>query len=99
MSTVSFAPRAAGAALAGALMLGGCAAKAQAPMATAKPHHTAEGFRNPTAARSPSEALDQPPRDLAQARAAAGIDEAAFGVLAIGQTRWLPAREARQSPP
>ena len=45
------------------------------------------------------EALDQPPRDLAQARAAAGIDEAVFGVLAIGQTRWLPAREARQSAP
>lgn len=45
------------------------------------------------------EALDQPPRDLARARAAAGVDEAAFGVLAIGQTRWLPAREARQSSP
>ena len=45
------------------------------------------------------EALDQPPRDLAQARAAAGIAESEVGVLAIGQTRWLPAREARQSAP
>lgn len=45
------------------------------------------------------EALDQPPRDLPRARAAAGVDEAAFGVLAIGQTRWLPARQARQSAP
>ena len=45
------------------------------------------------------EALDQPPRDLAQARAAAGLAEADFGVLAIGQTHWLSAREARQSAP
>ena len=38
------------------------------------------------------EALDEPPRDLARARAAAGVTEAAFGVLAIGQTRWLAPR-------
>jgi N-acyl-phosphatidylethanolamine-hydrolysing phospholipase D len=45
------------------------------------------------------EALDQPPRDLAQAREAAGLPETGFGVLAIGQTRWLAARVARQSAP
>lgn len=45
------------------------------------------------------EPLDQPPRDLAQARSAAGLAEADFGVLAIGQTRWLPAHDARQSRP
>jgi N-acyl-phosphatidylethanolamine-hydrolysing phospholipase D len=45
------------------------------------------------------EALDQPPRDLARERLAAGIAEVDFGVLAIGQTRWLRAREARQSAP
>jgi N-acyl-phosphatidylethanolamine-hydrolysing phospholipase D len=45
------------------------------------------------------EALDQPPRDLAQAREQAGVQESEFGVLAIGQTRWLSARVARQSAP
>jgi N-acyl-phosphatidylethanolamine-hydrolysing phospholipase D len=45
------------------------------------------------------EPLDQPPRDLGQARAAIGLPEAAFGVLAIGQTRWLRPRDARQSGP
>ncbi|AMO22959.1 MBL fold metallo-hydrolase [Ramlibacter solisilvae] len=43
------------------------------------------------------EALDQPPRDLAAARSAAGIPEADFFVLAIGETRWLPAMQG-QSP-
>jgi N-acyl-phosphatidylethanolamine-hydrolysing phospholipase D len=45
------------------------------------------------------EPLDQPPRDLAKARDAAGLAAQDFTVLAIGQTRWLPAREARQSSP
>ncbi|MBK0391088.1 MBL fold metallo-hydrolase [Ramlibacter algicola] len=45
------------------------------------------------------EALDQPPRDLARARDAAGVAAQDFGVMAIGQTRWLPARNARQSLP
>lgn len=40
------------------------------------------------------EALDQPPRDLAAARRAAGVADDAFEVLAIGQTRWLPPRPA-----
>ena len=38
------------------------------------------------------EALDQPPRDLAAARQAAGLADDAFEVLAIGQTRRFPAR-------
>jgi len=38
------------------------------------------------------EPLDQPPRDLAAARAAAGIAEEDFFVMKIGQTRWLPAK-------
>lgn len=41
-----------------------------------------------------SEALDQPPRDLAAARQAAGLPDDAFEALAIGQTRWLPPRPA-----
>jgi hypothetical protein len=45
------------------------------------------------------EAFDEPPRDPAQERLAAGIAEADFGMLAIGQARWLRAREARQSAP
>jgi N-acyl-phosphatidylethanolamine-hydrolysing phospholipase D len=45
------------------------------------------------------EPLDQPPRDLAAARQAAGLEAADFSVLAIGETRWLPARAARQSMP
>jgi N-acyl-phosphatidylethanolamine-hydrolysing phospholipase D len=45
------------------------------------------------------EPLDQPPRDLAQARQAAGLDEAAFFTMKIGQTWWAPAGEARQSTP
>lgn len=38
------------------------------------------------------EPLDQPPRDLALARQAAGVAEAAFVTLQIGETRKLPAR-------
>ena len=38
------------------------------------------------------EALDQPPHDLQSARDAAGLAPAAFGVLAVGETRVLPAR-------
>ena len=38
------------------------------------------------------EALDQPPRDLATARAAAGLADDAFFVLAVGETRRLTAR-------
>ena len=45
------------------------------------------------------EALDRPPRDLARAREAAGVAAQDFDVMAIGQTRWLPARVARQSLP
>lgn len=45
------------------------------------------------------EALDQPPRDLAVARQAAGLSEDEFFLLAVGQTRWLPPRGARQSGP
>lgn len=40
------------------------------------------------------EALDQPPRDLAAARAARGLGEADFSVMAIGETRTLPRRAA-----
>ncbi|XAH24170.1 MBL fold metallo-hydrolase [Xylophilus sp. GW821-FHT01B05] len=43
------------------------------------------------------EALDQPPRDLATARAAQGLTEADFSVMAIGETRRLPRRTI--SPP
>jgi len=46
-----------------------------------------------------NEALDQPPRDLALARQAAGLAESEFSVLAIGQTRWLAPRAAPQSSP
>ncbi len=45
------------------------------------------------------EPLDQPPRDLARARQAAGLAEDVFSVLAIGQTRWLAPRGQRQSRP
>ncbi|HYF41808.1 MAG TPA: MBL fold metallo-hydrolase [Ramlibacter sp.] len=45
------------------------------------------------------EPLDQPPRDLAQARQAAGLADADFFVLKIGQTRWLEPRQPRQSTP
>ncbi len=45
------------------------------------------------------ESLDQPPRDLALARQAAGLPEDDFFLLAIGQTRWLAPRGARQSAP
>jgi N-acyl-phosphatidylethanolamine-hydrolysing phospholipase D len=38
------------------------------------------------------EALDQPPRDLDAARRAAGVAEADFFTLAIGETRWLAAQ-------
>jgi N-acyl-phosphatidylethanolamine-hydrolysing phospholipase D len=45
------------------------------------------------------EPLDQPPRDLAQARRAAGVADDEFAMLRIGETRWLQARVARQSTP
>lgn len=38
------------------------------------------------------EPLDQPPLDLAAARAALGVGEEVFSVMKIGQTRQLPAR-------
>jgi N-acyl-phosphatidylethanolamine-hydrolysing phospholipase D len=41
------------------------------------------------------EPLDQPPKDLAIARTAAGVPEDAFFLLAVGETRLLPARTAR----
>jgi len=41
------------------------------------------------------EALDEPPRALARQRGAHGLDEQDFFVLAIGETRRLPRREAR----
>ncbi|MES2977593.1 MAG: MBL fold metallo-hydrolase [Pseudomonadota bacterium] len=40
------------------------------------------------------EPLDQPPRDLANARAAAGLAEEEFFLMKIGETRQLPARPA-----
>jgi N-acyl-phosphatidylethanolamine-hydrolysing phospholipase D len=45
------------------------------------------------------EPLDQPPRDLAQARQAQGVAEQDFFVLRIGETRWLEPRKPRQSQP
>jgi N-acyl-phosphatidylethanolamine-hydrolysing phospholipase D len=41
------------------------------------------------------EPLDQPPKDLAAARTAAGVPEADFFLLAVGETRKLPARGVR----
>jgi len=38
------------------------------------------------------EALDQPPKDLAQARDAVGMDKDEFAVIAIGETRKFPIR-------
>ncbi len=43
------------------------------------------------------EPLDQPPKDLAAARTAAGVPEADFFLLAVGETRKLPARAVRQA--
>lgn len=40
------------------------------------------------------ESLDQPPKDLAAARAAKGLPQEAFDVMAIGQTLKLPRRKA-----
>jgi N-acyl-phosphatidylethanolamine-hydrolysing phospholipase D len=40
------------------------------------------------------EPLDQPPRDLAMARAARGLAEADFTVMKVGETRALPVRSA-----
>jgi N-acyl-phosphatidylethanolamine-hydrolysing phospholipase D len=40
------------------------------------------------------EPLDQPPKDLAAARGAAGVPESEFFLLAVGETRKLPARKA-----
>lgn len=45
------------------------------------------------------EPLDQPPKDLAQARQAAGLPDQDFFTLGIGQTRWLQPRQTRQSKP
>jgi N-acyl-phosphatidylethanolamine-hydrolysing phospholipase D len=41
------------------------------------------------------EPLDQPPKDLATARTAAGLADDAFFLLAVGETRQLPARSVR----
>ncbi len=38
------------------------------------------------------ESLDQPPKDLAAARTAQGLKDEDFSVMAIGETRFLPAR-------
>ncbi len=40
------------------------------------------------------EPLDQPPQDLAAARAAKGLKDDDFSVMAVGETRFLPARPA-----
>jgi N-acyl-phosphatidylethanolamine-hydrolysing phospholipase D len=46
------------------------------------------------------EPLDQAPQDLAMARAAAGLDEAAFGVLRLGETvRLQPRNQSAKIPP
>jgi N-acyl-phosphatidylethanolamine-hydrolysing phospholipase D len=39
------------------------------------------------------EPLDQPPKDLAQARSLQGLAEQDFFVLKVGETRWLPRRD------
>ncbi len=41
------------------------------------------------------ESLDQPPKDLAEARKAQGLGDDDFSVMAIGETRVLPARSQR----
>jgi hypothetical protein len=38
------------------------------------------------------EALDQPPKDLALARAAKGLSDDDFALLKVGETRSVPAR-------
>lgn len=40
------------------------------------------------------EPLDQPPRDLAAARRTLGVTDNAFGVIAIGETVFLPSRKS-----
>jgi N-acyl-phosphatidylethanolamine-hydrolysing phospholipase D len=40
------------------------------------------------------EPLDQPPKDLAAARAAKGLKDEDFSVMAVGETRFLPPRAA-----
>ncbi|HSV36374.1 MAG TPA: MBL fold metallo-hydrolase [Ramlibacter sp.] len=45
------------------------------------------------------ESLDQPPRDLAQARGLQGLSEQDFFLLKIGETRWLQPRPAAPSHP
>lgn len=45
------------------------------------------------------EPLDQPPRDLAAARRAQGVADEAFVVLAVGETRRLPARTGAAATP
>ena len=40
------------------------------------------------------ESLDQPPKDLAAARQAQGVSDADFSLMAIGETRVLPARSS-----
>lgn len=42
------------------------------------------------------ESLDQPPRDLAVAASAHGLKDSEFSVMAIGETRTLPARQPAQ---
>ena len=41
------------------------------------------------------EPLDQPPKDLALARAAKGLTDTDFAVFKIGETRTVPARKTR----
>ena len=43
------------------------------------------------------EPLDQPPKDLAIARAAAHLSDDAFFLLAVGETRKLPIRTIRSN--
>jgi N-acyl-phosphatidylethanolamine-hydrolysing phospholipase D len=38
------------------------------------------------------ESLDQPPKDLATARAAKNLPQEAFDLMAIGETRRIPKR-------
>ena len=45
------------------------------------------------------ESLDQPPKDLAIARAAQGLNDGDFSVMAIGETRVLPARAVAGTTP
>jgi len=43
------------------------------------------------------EPLDQPPRDLAAAKLALGVNDADFGVLAIGESKQFAKRKVTSS--